>query len=426
MNQNSRVDAAVAAIREGGIVVVADSAARENEGDLIMSADRMSADKMAFFLRHGSGIVCVPMNDARAEELALPHMVTHNTDEHQTAFTVSVDHMSVGTGISAEDRATTVRSLADSATSPEHLHRPGHIFPLRARPGGVLERAGHTEAATDLLALAGRTSVAAITELVDRNGVPISGVRLLAFARRHRLPFLEIDDLVCYRRRIGKLIDRGATADLPIGGTVFRATTFHSVLDGVEHIAFTLGDVRTASSRADGILVRVHSECLTGDVFGSLRCDCGPQLHQALDLIAAEGSGVVVYLRGHEGRGIGLAHKLRAYALQDSGLDTVDANTELGLPVDGREYGVGAEILADLGVSRMRLITNNPHKYHGLTGYELTIVDRISLAPSVNPHNIAYLRTKQQRLGHTLKLPPDKRHRAQPREINVHIESDVV
>ena len=402
----STLHESLAALAAGQMVVVVDDADREDEGDLVMAASAITTEQMAFFLRWGSGIVCTPMSAARANDLDLPQMVEANTDSHGTAFTVSVDHVSTGTGISAADRAATVRALADAGTHPDHLRRPGHVFPLRSRSGGVLERAGHTEAATDLLQLAGVGSVAVITELVDDLGVPLTGEAPLEFARRYALPFLRMADLVRHRRTQSALVERTGSATLPLRHGTFRATAFSSALDGVEHLALSLGDLSAADQSSDGVLVRVHSECLTGDILGSHRCDCGSQLDQALQLIADEGAGVVVYLRGHEGRGIGIGHKLRAYALQEAGHDTVDANIALGLPVDSRDYGVGAAILADLGVRRIRLITNSPHKYRGLGGYDLDLVDRVRTRPAVTSDNIAYLRTKRDRMGHDLDIPP--------------------
>lgn len=395
---------AVATLAEGGMVVVADERDRENEADLIMAASAVTPEHMAFFLRHGSGIVCTPMSESRADELNLPLMVATNTDNYGTAFTVTVDHHAVGTGISAADRTLTVRSLADPATTPDQLRRPGHVFPLRARPGGVLKRAGHTEAAIDLITMGGAGEVAVITELVGDDGVPLAAGAARQFADLHGLPFLQIDDLVRERRRNAALISRTGRAQLPIGPHRFEATTYRSASDGIEHVALTLGDVAAPDVASAGVLVRVHSECLTGDVFGSGRCDCGEQLRQAIELIAAEGAGVVIYLRGHEGRGIGLGHKLQAYALQERGYDTLDANLALGLPVDSREYGIGAAMLADLGVHRVRLISNNPQKYGGLSGFDLELVGRVSTRPLVTADNISYLRTKRDRMGHLLDL----------------------
>jgi 3,4-dihydroxy 2-butanone 4-phosphate synthase/GTP cyclohydrolase II len=340
----------------------------------------------------------------RADALRLPLMVAENTDAHGTAFTVTVDHASTGTGVSAADRAATLRALADPATHADQLRRPGHVFPLRAREGGVLVRAGHTEAAVDLLRLAGQHPVAVIGEIVAPDGSMARGRVLRAFAAEHGLPVLAIADLVRYRRATERFVEHVATSAMPTVFGDFRAVAYRSTIDGTEHLALVHGDAAAAGRSARGALVRVHSECLTGDIIGSLRCDCGAQLEQAMRAIAAEGAGAVVYLRGHEGRGIGLAHKIRAYALQESGLDTVDANTAQGLPVDSRSYGTGAQILADLGITRLRLITNNPAKYGGLDGYGLHILDRVGLPATPGPHNLRYLRTKQDRMGHDLVL----------------------
>ena len=396
---------ALSAIAAGGMVVVADEENRENEADLIMSAAAMTTADMAFYLRHGSGIVCTPMSDARADHLGLPLMVAENTESHGTAFTVSVDHLSVGTGISPADRAETVRALAAPGTRPSDLRRPGHIFPLRSRPGGVLKRAGHTESATDLMAMAGAGEVAVITELTDESGVPLTGATSRAFAETHGLPYLHVEELVRIRRQTGELVVRSGSAQMPTSAGRFHAHAYRALHDGTEHMALVMGDLAAADAAPEGVLVRVHSECLTGDVFGSRRCDCGHQLHQALAAIAEEGAGVLVYLRGHEGRGVGLGHKMQAYALQERGHDTVDANIALGLPVDSREYGVGAAILADLGVHRMRLMTNNPHKISGIAGHDLTVVGRVRTRPEVTQDNIRYLRAKRDRMGHELDLP---------------------
>ncbi|WP_433506381.1 bifunctional 3,4-dihydroxy-2-butanone-4-phosphate synthase/GTP cyclohydrolase II [Pseudonocardia halophobica] len=398
------VQRAVAALAAGRMVIVTDDADREDEGDLILPAATATPEQIAFVVRHTTGIVCAPMPAARADALGLPQMVTDNSDAHGTAFTVTVDHRDAGTGVSAADRARTLRALADGATRPDDLRRPGHVFPLRAREGGVLVRAGHTEAAVDLLRLAGQEPVGVIGEIVDDDGSMARGERLRAFAAEHDLPVLAIADLVRHRRATEQLVEHVATSAMPTVFGEFRAAAYRSTLDGTEHLALVYGDAVAASRSAGGALVRVHSECLTGDIIGSLRCDCGAQLEQALRAIAAEGAGAVVYLRGHEGRGIGLAHKIRAYALQESGLDTVDANTAQGLPVDSRSYGVGAQILADLGITRLRLITNNPAKYGGLDGYGLEIVGRVGLPSAPSPHNLRYLRTKQERMGHVLSL----------------------
>jgi 3,4-dihydroxy 2-butanone 4-phosphate synthase/GTP cyclohydrolase II len=394
------VQLAVAALARGDMVVVVDDAERENEGDLVVAAEFVTAAQMAFIVRHTTGIICAPMTEQRVAELRLPQMVGENTDAHGTAFTVSVDAVDAGTGVSASDRTRTVRALADPATTPDGLRRPGHVFPLRARPGGVLVRAGHTEAAVDLTTMAGLSGVGVIGEIVDEDGEMRRGESLAAFAAEHDLPVLAIADLVRYRRATERLVEPVASSRMPTEFGDFRAVAYRSTLDGTEHLALVMGDVAAAGRSDAGALVRVHSECLTGDILGSLRCDCGGQLEQALREIAGEGVGAVVYLRGHEGRGIGLGHKIRAYALQEQGLDTVDANLAQGLPADSRSYGVGAQILGDLGINRLRLITNNPAKYGGLDGYGLTIVGRVALPAVTTPYNIRYLRTKRDRMGH--------------------------
>ena len=397
----SEVTEAIDTIRRGGMVVVVDDEDRENEGDLVMAAEAATPENIAFFLAHTSGVICVPLLPERADHLDLPLMVSANTEAQRTAFTVSVDsRRGTTTGISASDRAATISALIDPATVPLDLNRPGHIFPLRYRPGGVLKRAGHTEATVDLARAAGLTPAGVLCEIVSADKASMARLpELELFADRHNLPLISIADLIRFRRRNEKLVRRVSEARIPIGGESFRAYVYESVLDGEQHLALVLGD---PAGKPD-VLVRVHSECLTGDVFGSLRCDCGPQLQQALELIVSEGQGVIVYLRGHEGRGIGLGHKIRAYRLQDQGHDTVDANLELGLPVDSREYGIGAQMLVDLGLSTMRLMTNNPVKYGGLEGFGLDITGRVPLELSPNPENIEYLRTKRERLGHLLQ-----------------------
>ncbi len=397
----SKVEDAIEAVGRGEIVVVVDDEDRENEGDLIMAADAVTPEKIAFFVEHTSGLICAPLTPERAEDLDLPLMVSANTEAQRTAFTVSVDYRhGTTTGISAADRAATIKALVDPHTRPTDLNRPGHIFPLRYRPGGVLKRAGHTEAAVDLARAAGRAPAGVLCEIVtaDRTGMARLD-ELEQFAERHGLHLISIADLIRYRRRNEKLVQRISQARIPTEFGEFTAYAYESVLDGEQHVALVLGDV---DGQPD-ILVRVHSECLTGDIFGSLRCDCGPQLRGAMARIAEEGRGVVVYLRGHEGRGIGLGHKLRAYSLQEEGLDTVDANLDLGLPADNREYGIGAQILVDLGVTTMRLMTNNPSKYGGLEGFGLDIVERVPIQSVPNPENIQYLLTKRERMGHLLE-----------------------
>jgi 3,4-dihydroxy 2-butanone 4-phosphate synthase/GTP cyclohydrolase II len=398
----SDVEAAVRAIQRGDIAVVADDESREDEGDLIMAADAATPEALAFFIRHTSGVICVSMSGARCEALALPPMVepVNNRESQATAFTVSVDAADdVTTGISARDRAVTISRLGDPLSGPRDFVRPGHIFPLRSRDGGVLKRAGHTEAAYDLARLSGREPVGVLSELVAEDGTEMArGLELRSFARKHRMPFVSVAELVRHRMRTERTVEQVATSRLPTSYGLFDCYAWRSVIDGTEHLALVRGDV----SGDEPVLVRVHSECLTGDVFGSARCDCGAQLSDALRAVAAEGRGVVVYLRGHEGRGIGLTHKLHAYNLQDAGHDTVDANLLLGLPVDDREYGTGAQMLADLGVRRLRLMSNNPAKFDGLQGYDLEIVERVPLLPRVTSENVAYLRTKRQRMHHVL------------------------
>jgi 3,4-dihydroxy 2-butanone 4-phosphate synthase/GTP cyclohydrolase II len=396
------VQSAVAALAAGRMIVVVDDVDREDEGDLILAAELATVEQLAFLVRHTTGIVCAPMSAGRAEQLRLPPMVSDNTEANATAFTVSVDHLSTTTGVSAADRTSTVRALAAAGTVPAELRRPGHVFPLVARTGGVLVRAGHTEAAVDLTTMAGLSGVGVIGEIVDEDGSMRRGASLTEFAAAHDLPVLAIADLVRYRRATERLVELIGSSTMPTAYGEFRAMAYRNTLDGTEHLALVKGDVAAAGRTQAGVLVRVHSECLTGDILGSLRCDCGEQLQQALRAVAAEGCGAVIYLRGHEGRGIGLGHKIRAYGLQDDGLDTVDANTAQGLPVDSRSYGVGAQILGDLGANRIRLITNNPAKYGGLEGYGLEIVGRVAQPVAVTAENVRYLRTKRDRLGHAI------------------------
>ena len=390
---------AVAAIGRGEIVVVVDDEDRENEGDLIMAAEAATAEKIAFFVRHTSGVICAPLTGERLDELDVPLMVSHNTEAQRTAFTYTVDYRhGTSTGISAADRAATIQSLIDPATRPGDLARPGHIFPLRYSDGGVLKRAGHTEAAVDLARMAGLYPAGVLCEIVNDDGTMARVPDLIEFCREHDLLLISIAELIRYRRQNEKLVKRVAEARIPTQWGDFTCYVYESVLDGEQHVAMVKGAVQGE----DDVLVRVHSECLTGDVFGSLRCDCGIQLDEAMKKVADEELGVVVYLRGHEGRGIGLGHKIRAYSLQDLGRDTVDANIELGLPVDSREYGIGAQILVDLGITTMRLLTNNPSKYGGLDGFGLEVTGRVPVETIPNPENLEYLRTKRERMGHLL------------------------
>jgi 3,4-dihydroxy 2-butanone 4-phosphate synthase / GTP cyclohydrolase II len=402
MTRFASVPEAVAAVAAGEMVIVVDDADRENEGDLIMAAEFATPERIGFFVRHTSGVICAPVLGERLDELDLPLMVSANTAPYRTAFTVSVDAVhGTTTGISAADRCATILALIDPATKPADLARPGHIFPLRYREGGVLKRGGHTEAAIDLARMAGRYPAAVLCELVNPDGSMARLPELERFAAEHDLKLITIADLIRHRHQHEKLVRQVAQARVPTQWGDFAAHAYESVLDGEQHLALVKGEV---AGKPD-VLVRVHSECLTGDAFGSLRCDCGAQLEGALRRISEAGQGVVVYLRGQEGRGIGLAHKLRAYNLQEQGRDTVDANLELGLPVDAREYGIGSQILVDLGITTMRLMTNNPAKYGGLEGYGLHIVERVPLETYPNPENLNYLRTKRERMGHLLELP---------------------
>ena len=395
------VQEAVAGISAGRAVVVVDDENRENEGDLVFAASKSTTDLMAFTIRHTSGVVCVPMVAETLDRLAIPLMTPHNRERLRTAYTVSVDARDgVTTGISAADRAATIAALIDPATRPADLARPGHVFPLRARKGGVLNRAGHTEATVDLARLAGMYPAGVLCEVVSEDKTSMARLpELERLAARHDMPLISIADLIRFRRQREKLVKRVADARMPTEWGDFTCYVYESLLDGEQHVAMVRGAVQGEGN----VLVRVHSECLTGDALGSMRCDCGVQLQMAMQRIATEGMGVVVYLRGHEGRGIGMAHKLRAYTLQDQGRDTVDANLDLGLPVDTRKYGTGAQILVDLGITTMRLLTNNPAKFGGLDGYGLEIVERVPLEALPNPENIRYLRTKQQRMGHLLE-----------------------
>jgi 3,4-dihydroxy 2-butanone 4-phosphate synthase/GTP cyclohydrolase II len=395
------IAAALHDLTEGKPVVVVDDEDRENEGDLIFAAEAATPELVSFMVRYTSGYICVALTEADCDRLDLPPMYHNNGDAFRTAFTVTVDAKDgVTTGISATDRAHTIRLLADPDAGPKDFVRPGHLLPLRAKVGGVLRRPGHTEAAVDLTRLAGLAPAGALCEIVSQKneGEMARADELRVFADDHDLRLITIADLIAYRRRYEKQVERVAEARIPTAHGGFIAYGYDNVLDGIEHIALVYGDI----GDGENVLVRVHSECLTGDVFGSLRCDCGPQLDAALGAVAAEGRGVVLYVRGHEGRGIGLMHKLQAYQLQESGADTVDANLALGMPADARDYGTGAQILVDLGVRSMRLLTNNPDKRAGLEGYGLRVVERVPLPIRPTRENLHYLRTKRDRMGHDL------------------------
>jgi 3,4-dihydroxy 2-butanone 4-phosphate synthase / GTP cyclohydrolase II len=394
------VEAALEDIRQGKMIIVADDEDRENEGDLVMAAAKVTPDHVNFMTVHGRGLICVTLTPERADALDLPLMTDRNTDPQGTAFTVSVDahtRFGVTTGISAQDRAKTIQVLADPQTTPADLRRPGHIFPLRAKPGGVLRRVGQTEAAVDLAELAGLPPVGVICEILDADGTMARRPQLESFAEKHGLKFITVAQLVAHRLTKTRLVERIATARMPTEHGDFAIVGYRSVLDGREHIALVKGDV---GGRAN-VLVRMHSECLTGDVFGSMRCDCGEQLHAAMRQIEEEGLGAIVYLR-QEGRGIGLGNKLKAYHLQDEGLDTVEANERLGFKPDLRDYGIGAQILLDLGLHSIRLLTNNPKKIVGLDGYDIEITGREALRVEPSQHNERYLDTKRSKLGHIL------------------------
>ncbi|MFE7618285.1 bifunctional 3,4-dihydroxy-2-butanone-4-phosphate synthase/GTP cyclohydrolase II [Streptomyces sp. NPDC057496] len=395
------VEQAIRDIAAGRPVVVVDDEDRENEGDLVVAAEKATPEIVAFMMSECRGLICAPMENDELERLELPQMVGHNTESMRTAFTVSVDASAahgVTTGISAADRATTLRLLAGGEAGPADFVRPGHVFPLRARSGGVLVRNGHTEAAVDLARLAGLRPAGAIVEIAGEDGVMLRLPQLIPFARKHGLTIISIEDLIAYRRSSEPTVRREAEVRLPTGFGPFTAYGYRSTTDGVEHVALVHGDL----GDGDDVLVRVHSECLTGDIFQSQRCDCGPQLHASMRRITEEGRGVVVYLRGHEGRGIGLLSKLRAYELQERGVDTLDANLELGLPADARDYAAGAQILKDLGVRSLRLMTNNPDKTAAILRHGLAVTGREPMPVQAGEHNLRYLRTKRDRMGHDL------------------------
>ncbi|HEY3897897.1 MAG TPA: bifunctional 3,4-dihydroxy-2-butanone-4-phosphate synthase/GTP cyclohydrolase II [Chthoniobacter sp.] len=385
-------------IRAGRMVIVTDDADRENEGDLVMAAEKITPDAVNFMATHGRGLICSPITEERAEQLGLQRMVLENRESYRTDFTVSVDAAKgVTTGISAHDRARTIQVLVDAKATPQDLVQPGHVFPLRAKPGGVLRRAGHTEATVDLARLAGLKPAGVLCEILNADGTMARLPELLKFRKKHRFKMCSIEDLIVYRRSREKLVEREQVIKLPTDYGDFDLHMYRSIVDGVHHLALVKGTVSPKKTT----LVRVHSECLTGDVFGSLRCDCGNQLHAALAQIEAAGHGVLLYMR-QEGRGIGLPAKIHAYKLQEEGLDTVEANLKLGFPAELRDYGLGAQILSDLGVRKMRFLTNNPKKVIGLEGYGLKIVEVVPIKSPANPHNAKYLETKKLKMGHLL------------------------
>lgn len=391
------VEEAIEEIRQGHMIVVVDDEDRENEGDIICAAETLTPEQINFMATHAKGLICTPIDGARLDELKIGQMVNNNTDNHETAFTVSIDSVLTGTGISAFERCQTIKHLLDPSAKPESFRRPGHVFPLRSVIGGVLRRAGHTETTTDLARLAGFYPAGLCCEIMDDDGHMMRTPKLIEFSKKHGLKMITVQALIEYRKRTECFVKKIAEADLPSKYGHFRIHAYESKLDGKCHLAIVKGDIKAA----DSVLVRVHSECLTGDALGSLRCDCGDQLATALKKIEAEGTGVVLYMR-QEGRGIGLSNKMRAYQLQDHGRDTVEANVLLGFAPDQRDYGIGAQILADLGLTNIRLMTNNPAKRAGLEGYGLKIVERVPLEIKSNEYNQKYMHVKKSKMGHIL------------------------
>lgn len=404
MNKFASIEEAIDDIRDGRIIIVVDDEDRENEGDFIASAEKVTPEMVNFITKHGRGLLCTPLTEERAQELEIPPMVERNTEKHGTAFTVSIDYKhGTTTGISAFDRAKTIKSLTDPKTKPDDLARPGHIFPLVAKSGGVLRRAGHTEASVDLARLAGLDPIGLLCEIMDSDGSMARLPRLMEIAQEFSLKIITIKDLIAYRQRSEKLIRRLFSTPLPTRYGEFTLIIYETVIEGEHHLALVKGE----AAGKENVLVRVHSQCLTGDVFGSVRCDCGDQLHEAMSRIKGEGLGVLVYMR-QEGRGIGLLNKLICYRLQDQGLDTVEANLAIGFPTDARDYGIGAQILADLGLTSIRLMTNNPAKRIGLEGYGLKVVERVPIVIEPHQHNRYYLEIKRDKMGHLLDFSPKK------------------
>lgn len=392
---------AIQAVKSGKLIIIVDDEDRENEGDLMVAAEKVTPDIINFMAKYGRGLICLPLREDRLRELDLPLMVSKNTAQFQTAFTVSIDAKEgTTTGISAYDRAKTILTAIDPKTTPSDLARPGHIFPLRAMDGGVLERSGQTEAAVDIARLAGLKEAGVICEILNEDGTMARIPQLEKFSQTYDIPILTIEDLIKYRMKTETLVKKVEEAELPTKFGDFKIMVFEDIIHREQHIALVKGDIK----KDEPTLVRAHSQCLTGDTFGSNRCDCGAQLHQSMKLISKEGTGVILYILNHEGRGIGLINKIKAYAIQDKGVDTVDANLKLGFKPDHRDYGIGAQILVALGVKKIRLITNNPRKFIGLSGYGLEIADRISIEIPPNENNVKYLKTKKEKMGHLLEM----------------------